>query len=236
VVEALARGGVPAERIRLLRSSIDPAAVRPTRARDQVRAELGAPADAAVLLTLGALVRRKGLDVLLAALARLAARGVEPLCWLGGDGPERAALEKRAAKLGLAPRVRFLGPRRDVGDLLAAADVLVMPSRREGLGVAALEAMAAGTPIVASNVGGLGEAVVEGRTGLLVPPADADALAAALGRMLGDGALRARCAAEGPRRIDEGFHVERMVDGYEELYREVLAEPGAGASKPRQRA
>ncbi|MBI5431738.1 MAG: glycosyltransferase family 4 protein [Planctomycetes bacterium] len=230
VVRALERGGVPKERIRLIWSSIDPAALAPRRSREELRAELGVPADALVLLTLGALVPRKGIDVLLAALAELEEESVRPLLWVGGDGDARAKLEKRAKKLRLAERVRFLGARRDVGDLLAAADVFVMPSRREGLGVAALEAMSASLPLVASNVGGLGEAVVDGRTGLLVPPEDVSALAAALKRMLADAPFRASCAAEGPRRILEGFHVDQMVAGYEALYRELLAEPSAGAS------
>jgi glycosyltransferase involved in cell wall biosynthesis len=119
--------------------------------------------------------------------------------------------------------VRFLGVRDDIGDLLAAADVVVLPSRREGLGNAALEAMGAGRAVVASAVGGLGEAVVDGRTGLLVPAEDAPALAAALERVVRDPDLRNRLAAEGPRRIAEGFLPEQMVSAYERLYQDVLA-------------
>jgi glycosyltransferase involved in cell wall biosynthesis len=224
VARALEAGGVPPERIRLIWSSIDPAKLAPVRSRDDVRAELGAKPDELVLLALGALVRRKGLDVLLDALAELERKDLRPLLWLGGEGDARPKLEKQAKTLGLAQRVQFLGSRRDVADLLAGSDVFVMPSRREGLGVAALEAMAAGKPLVASNVGGLGEAVVDGSTGLLVPPDDAVALAAALERLLGDRDLRARCGAAGPERIRFTFHVDRMVASYETLYREVLAE------------
>jgi glycosyltransferase involved in cell wall biosynthesis len=230
VEEALRRGRVPAERIRLISSSIDPAKLAPTRDRDALRVELGAPADALVVLTLGALVPRKGLDVLLDALAALAERDVRPHLWIGGDGEARAKLEKRAKKLGLADRVRFLGSRSDVADLLAACDVFAMPSRREGLGVAALEALACGRPIVASNVGGLGHVVVDGRNGLLVPPGDVAALSGALGRLLTDAAFRERAGAEGPRRIREGFHVDQMVAGYEALYREVLGESEGAAA------
>jgi glycosyltransferase involved in cell wall biosynthesis len=99
-----------------------------------------------------------------------------------------------------------------------------MPSRAEGLGVAALEAMAAGRAVVASRVGGLGEAVVHERTGLLVPPDDAPALAAALLALVEDADLRARYSAAGPGRVAEGFLAEQMVDAYEALYREVLEE------------
>lgn len=233
VVRALERGGVPAERVRLIWSSIDPQTLVPARPREELRAELEAPPAAPVVLTLGALVPRKGLDVLLDALAKLPARDPAPCLWICGEGEARGKLEKRAAKLGLAPRVRFLGARGDVADLLAACDLLAMPSRREGLGVAALEAMAAGRAVVASNVGGLGEAVVDGRTGLLVPPEDVDALAAALERLIGDADFRARCGAEGRKRIGEGFHVDQMVSSYEALYREVLERPAEpAATKP----
>jgi len=124
----------------------------------------------------------------------------------------------------LGPRVKLLGRREDVGDLLAACDAFVLPARREGLGVSALEAMYARRAVVASRVGGLADAVVEGRTGLLVPPDDAEALARALTRIVDDAELRARLGANGPERVAEGFLPEQMVAAYVALYREVLAE------------
>jgi glycosyltransferase involved in cell wall biosynthesis len=216
VLARLAQAGVPAVRTRLIWSSVDPARLAPTRPAAELRAELGAAPDDVVLLALGALVERKGFDLLLAAFAGLPARA---RLWIAGEGPERAAL---AARLGA--RARLLGQRTDVPDLLAACDVFVMPSRAEGLGVAALEAMAAGRAVVASRVGGLGEAVVHERTGLLVPPDDAPALAAALLALVEDADLRARYSAAGPGRVAEGFLAEQMVDAYEALYREVLEE------------
>jgi glycosyltransferase involved in cell wall biosynthesis len=120
--------------------------------------------------------------------------------------------------------VRFLGRRSDTADLLGACDVLAVPSRHEGLGVAALEAMGAGRAVVASAVGGLAGAVVHGRTGLLVPPDDPQALARALGQVLGDDALRAALGREGMRRVAEAFSPEQMVDSYVRLYDKVLDE------------
>jgi glycosyltransferase involved in cell wall biosynthesis len=230
VAAQLARGGVPAERIRTIPSAVDPAALLPSRPREATRAAEGAPPDAPVLLALAALVRRKGLDVLLDALALVpfGPGSPAPHLWIAGDGPERAALEGQARRLCLGDRVRFLGRREDAPDLLAACDAFVLPSRQEGLGVAALEAMAAGRPVVATRVGGLGDAVVDGRTGLLVPPDDAKALAEALVRLLASPTLRAELSAEGPKRIAEGFLAEQMVDAYEALYREVLAERRPG--------
>jgi glycosyltransferase involved in cell wall biosynthesis len=107
--------------------------------------------------------------------------------------------------------------------------VFVLPSRQEGLGVAALEAMARSRPVVASAVGGLAEIVIPERTGLLVRPGDAAVLAAALERLLADPGLARRLGAAGAARVAERFLAEQMVSAYEALYREILAEHGAGA-------
>lgn len=218
----LARGGVPDDRLRTIPSAVDPARLVRTRPAAAVRAELAVAEGRLLVLALGALVPRKGFDVLLEALARVADAPWELA--IGGEGPERGALLARADSLGIGPRVRLLGRREDVPDLLGAADLVAMPSRREGLGVAALETLAVGRPLVASAVGGLGEAVVEGESGLLVPPGDVEALAAALRRLLDDGALRARLAAGGPARVAQGFLATQMVAAYRRLYEEILAE------------
>lgn len=220
VARRLDEGGVPVERVRTIHSSIDPHAVEPRVGRDALRSSEQVPENAVLLLVLANLVPRKGIDVLLEALVGL---DPAPLLWIGGEGPERSALESQAQRLGLAECVHFLGRREDTGDLLAACDVFVMPSRLEGLGVAALEAMAAGRPVVASRVGGLAELVVHERTGLLVPPDDAPALQRALGRVLDDGGLREALGAEGPARIAEGWLAEQMVAAYEALYLELLS-------------
>ncbi|HSP95879.1 MAG TPA: glycosyltransferase family 4 protein [Candidatus Dormibacteraeota bacterium] len=222
IVEQLVAGGVPRQRIVLIPSAVDPRRVQPRLSAAAVRAARGVGADEVVLLSIAALVRRKGIDVLLEALAALARRGLRPRLWVAGDGPERAALAAQGERHGVAAQVDWLGQRDDVGDLLAAADVFVLPSRAEGLGVAALEAMAAGRPVVASAVGGLAESVIEGRSGLLVPPGDAVALGAALERLLHEPALRAALGGAGPARVGEGFLAQQMVEAYERLYRDVL--------------
>jgi glycosyltransferase involved in cell wall biosynthesis len=222
VVDCLIDGGVSRSGISVIPSAVDPARVRARQGRDDVRRALAAPADDCVVLAISALVRRKGLDVLIEAMAALRGGGLRPVLWIAGDGEEHAALEAHSQRLGVGDQVRLLGHRDDVGDLLAGCDVFVLPSRREGLGIAALEAMAAGRPVIASAVGGLGDAVVHERTGLLVPPDDAPALAAALARLLTDRGLRERLGAAGPQRVAEGFLPEQMVDAYERLYRDVL--------------
>ena len=223
IAERLAEGGVPRGRTVTIPSSVDPDSVAPRAGRAATRRAHGLADDVPLLLTLAALFRRKGIDVLLHALSKLETREPAPRLWIGGEGPERAALEQLARSLGLGDRVVFLGRRDDPGDLLAACDVFVMPSRQEGLGVAALEALAASRPVVASRVGGLADVIVHERTGLLVPPEDATALARALGRLLDDAPLREKLGTEGPRRIAEGWLPQQMVAGYASLYARVLA-------------
>jgi len=217
----LLEGGVPRARLVRIASSVAAAELVPLRPREETRRALGLAPDDVVVLTLAALVARKGLDLLLAAVAAQDARCV---LLVAGDGPERAALVARAQALGLGPRARFLGARDDKAELLAACDVFALPSRAEGLGVAALEAMAAGRAVLATRVGGLGEAVRDDETGLLVPPEDVPALTAALARLVREPALRARLGAAGPARVADGFAAEEMVRAYEQLYRAVLAE------------
>jgi glycosyltransferase involved in cell wall biosynthesis len=226
VARRLEQGGVARARLATIPSAVDPARLVTTKSRAVIRAELGLGERDFVVLTLAALVARKGVDVLLDACARHE-RAIVLL--VAGDGPERAGLERRAHELGLGNGARFLGPRADKAELLEACDVFALASRAEGLGVAALEAMACSRPVVASAVGGLAEAVVHERTGLLVPPGDAGALAAALRRLHDDRELVARFGAEGPRRVREGYLAEQMVAAYESLYRAVLAE---GAARP----
>jgi glycosyltransferase involved in cell wall biosynthesis len=218
------KGGVPREKITTIHSAVDPAALAPKVDRASVRRALGASDAELVLCAAASLVARKGLDVLIDALAILTERGRTPTAWIAGEGPARRELEEQCARASLDERVVFLGARRDVPDLIAAADVFVHPAHREGLGIAALEAMALSRPVVASRVGGLAESVVDGRTGLLVPPGDARALADALERVITDASLRASLGAAGPARVAEGFLAEQMVETYERLYRDVLAE------------
>jgi glycosyltransferase involved in cell wall biosynthesis len=173
--------------------------------------------DGPILGSIGRLDRQKGYDVLLVALARLPdARLV-----LVGDGPERNALERLAGELGVRPRVHFAGRRADARDQLSAFDVFVLPSRFEGFPLAILEAMLAGVPVVATSVGSVAEAVLDGVTGSLVAPDDPGALTDALGRLLADVSARARLGKAG-RRHALGFTQASMTAAYEALYSELV--------------
>ena len=209
---ALIRVGVRAERIRVVPSGIDAGALAaPPAARAAVRREWGLGDDEVAVVALGALEVRKGHAVLLAAAAGLASAAPRLRYVFCGEGRQAKALAGAAAALDGA--ARLVGFRRDVAACLAAADIVALPSLQEGLGVAALEAMAASRPVVASRVGGLAEAVVHEETGLLVPPGDPTALAAALARLARDPDLRARLGAAGHARVLARYTATRMAEG-----------------------
>jgi glycosyltransferase involved in cell wall biosynthesis len=209
---ALVRAGVRADRIRVVPSGVDPAAFEASSAsRTATRAAWGAGDAHVVVMLPGVLEPRKGHAVLLAAATRLASTAPD-LCYVFcGAGDQADALRAAAAPLGDA--VRFAGFQRDMAPCFAAADIVVLPSFKEGLGVAALEAMAARRAVLGSRVGGLAEAIVDGETGLLVPPGDAEALAAGILRLARDPALRARMGAAGHARVRARFTTAHMADG-----------------------
>jgi glycosyltransferase involved in cell wall biosynthesis len=138
---------------------------------------------------------------------------------LVGDGPELDAVASALDRMGLSRRVQLLGARADVPDLLASSDIFVLSSRSEGFPVSVLEAMAAGLPVVATDVGGVAEAVEEGETGFLVPAGDSEALARGLERLLVDGELRHRLGAAGRARARSHFDVSPYRAAYAALYR-----------------
>jgi glycosyltransferase involved in cell wall biosynthesis len=213
---ALRRAGVADARLRVVPSGVDVAACTAAPgAGAALRDAWGLGAEDVAVVLVGVLERRKGHHVLLEAARTLPPRVRLVFC---GTGSAEAALRTAAASLG--GRVVFAGFQPDVAPCLAAADVVVLPSLAEGLGVAALEGMAAGRPVVASRVGGLAEVVVDGETGLLVAPGDAAGLAAALARMAADPALRARCGAAGRDRVLARYTRARMADGTLACYSE----------------
>jgi len=188
----------------------------------RVRAEFGIEERDCVLLAVGTLERHKGHRVLLEALARLASAGVAApwkLIIAGGRGGDQhqAMLDYIRAN-GLSERVHIVLNRSDIADLLALADVFVMPSLWEGLPMALLEAMLARKAIVASATAGIPEAIVDGREGLLVPPGDASALADALRLVLADPARRATLGEAAAARANRDFTVAVMGDRYQALY------------------
>jgi glycosyltransferase involved in cell wall biosynthesis len=208
----------PQERIRVILNGIRLIPMDRAEAGARLRAELGTDAGTLLIGAAGHVARRKGFDVLLDAFARAGLPDARVVAV--GDGPELEALRTQAAALGIADRVHWLGRRDDVAGVLAGCGVFVLPSRNEGMANVMLEAMAAGTPVIASDISGVRTALGADDTGApagwIVPPEDADALAAALrevATLLRDdpAALRAR-ADEALRCVRERFSVERMVE------------------------
>nr|WP_319934246.1 glycosyltransferase [Lichenihabitans sp. Uapishka_5] len=188
------------------------------RERAAVRQDFGIDDARPVLLNVARFTPQKDHATLIAALPALLRRHPDAELWLAGTGPLEAATRQAVVAAGLDDAVRFLGHRSDVPDLLAAADLFVLPSRFEGLPLAVLEAMAAGRAVVATAVGGTDEAVADGHTGRLVPPGDPAALANAIAATLAPGCAQ-RFGDAGRVRYAEAFTAARMADDTATLYR-----------------
>lgn len=210
--------GASARKIVQIYNGVDERKFRPA---EGVRAD-----EPLVVGTVGRLQEIKGQPVLVAAVARLLERLPEAArrlrVRLVGDGPLRATLEREIATRNLGNVVELAGERSDVADVMRGFDVFVLPSLGEGISNTILEAMACGLPVVATAVGGNTELVAHGETGTLVPPNDADALAAALAAYLEDPALRRRHGNAARDVVERRFALERMVERYRALYRDAL--------------
>lgn len=199
--------GIPAERVNI------------NRDRESVRQELNICPGAQMLLSTGRLAEQKGLEYLLPAL-QLINRDSSATFKLvfAGEGPLKSELEKLADDLGVRKQVRFLGFRNDIGDLLAASDIVVFPTLHEGLSIALLEAMAAGKPIVTTTIGSNLEATHQGQAALLVPARNVEALAKAIITLVSNPSLRLLKSAKAKELFLQHYTEARMLDGYRTQY------------------
>lgn len=208
-------------RVVTIADGVAPPAAR--RGPGALRRELGIPADARVVGSVGRLAGQKRFDRLARAVALLPP---DVHLLIAGEGEEEGALRSLAAELGLAGRLHLPGFRGDVGDVLAAMDVFAVSSDREGMANSMLEAMAAGLPVVSTDVSGAREAL-DGGAGVVVERSEA-ALAEALGRLLADAALRERHGAAARLRAEGRFGAERFLDAWEALLRDGVRTRGGG--------
>jgi len=221
--QVAALGMAPEGKLVTIYSGLDFEACRPRRSPAETRRALGLEGAWPIVGTVGYLVEAKAHHYLVDATARLVARYPRLALLLCGEGPTRPRLERQIRDLGLEGHVRLLGERDDVADLLGVLDVFAMSSRREGVGRALSEAMYRGLPVVSTAVAGVSELVVHGETGLLVPPHDPDALAAAIDRVLSEPDLAGRMAAAAHRRARDLMSLDRMIGDLARLYDRIVA-------------
>jgi glycosyltransferase involved in cell wall biosynthesis len=244
VADALVRSGVDRDRVAIIASGVDCNRFRPPTVseREHARSELGLAAEDIAVGAVGMIEPRKGLRYLIEAMALLRAdaeeagpadesgRVIVPIsshhrgirCFIAGGGTLADEIGAQISRERLGDVVRLMGMIDDSRALLWALDIFVMPSLQEGLGVAALEAMACGLPVIASGVGGLADAVVDRATGIQVPAGDANVIAHAIARVAVEPELRVAMGAAGRLRVSENYGMEAMACGTLELYRACL--------------
>jgi glycosyltransferase involved in cell wall biosynthesis len=227
--------GYDAAKIVVIRNGVDLSRFEAPPDRGQLRHELGLPPETPLVAVVSRLTRFKGLEQFLDAVAILAPQFPSArFLMVGETAPMETAylttLRAHAQRLGIGNRVIFTGIRSDVPALLASVDVAVMPSLNEALSNVLLESMAAGAPLVATRVGGTPEALIDGESGLLVPPGDPAALAAGVATLLRNTELGTRFGHAARHRIATEFSVGKMVQATEQLYVDLLAK-GRGARR-----
>jgi glycosyltransferase involved in cell wall biosynthesis len=219
------RAGLPPSRYTVIPNGVDAEAfARDAQARRRLRQQWELADEQVLLAYVGRLDYEKGIDVLLATASHLAARGQAVHLVIAGDGPKRRHVENFIAHGEGGRQCRWLGHVQDVRGVLSASDGLVMPSRWEGFGLAAAEAMACSLPVIASDVPGLRDLVTPGRTGVLVERNDAVALAEAIEDLVGDAARRQAMGQAGRARIAKDFPLSAMIEAHEQLYLQVAAD------------
>jgi glycosyltransferase involved in cell wall biosynthesis len=217
--------GIPADKVLVLPTAYIPHRVN---APTDIRAELGLPASAPVIAVAATLRVEKALEVMISALAEVRAQFPDAHLVIAGDGPRREGLERQVASMGLTGNVHLIGERRDVTGILKTVDVGALSSDWEGMPLFVLECMSNGTPVVATEVGGLPEMIQHDRTGLLVPPRDPAALARAISALLADPERRRRLAAAAQERM-HAFTIDAVSGRFADLYEQLVS---AAAPEP----
>jgi glycosyltransferase involved in cell wall biosynthesis len=220
--QVLAWYGLDPRRVRVVHNGVDVERFRPGVSREEAKRRLGLPPDTFTVVTTSRLDPENGHRFLFEAMGPLLP-GRKLCLLLVGTGRGEAEVRAAAERSGVAPVTTFTGLRRDVPDLLAAADVYVAPMLQTGFSHAVLEAMAMACPVVVTDVGGTLEAVIDDRDGLIVPPADARALRAALVRLFDDAALRKRLGSAAREAVLARFTTTHFVAGVQGLYEELVS-------------
>jgi glycosyltransferase involved in cell wall biosynthesis len=230
--EVLIQSGLKPEQVTTIRTAINLSQFAPCEKNQQLLKELNFPPECAIIGIVARLTERKGFKNLFEAVKLLIDEGRNLRCLVVGGGASTekiAALNNHAASLGISPYILLTGRRSDIPDILSLLDVFILPSLAEGLGRSMLEAMAAGRPIVATTVGGIPEAIEDGKSGLLVPPDDSRALAQAIALLLDNPEKAQELGRASRKRAELLFDQTKMIDGICALYEELIAngQPGS---------
>jgi len=217
--------GVPLRKLGLIYNGVDIARIRDSGSRQATRASLGLTPTTLALVIVANLIPYKGHRDLIDALRQCQAQLPEPwhLLIVGRDDGIASELQAHAAKAGIAENISLLGARHDVPNLLEACDIGLLCSHQEGFSNAILEGMAAGLPMIVTDVGGNAEAVLDGQTGIVVPARDPKHIAEAIVCLANNASMRADLGAAARRRLEEHFSLDHCVGSYDELYRTLLA-------------
>ncbi|MDW8105995.1 MAG: glycosyltransferase family 4 protein [Armatimonadota bacterium] len=221
VKQGLERGGVPAERVTVVRGGIDLERFEKLPRKEAMREQFFVSDVRPILLCVGRFVPHKGFDIAVRAMERIWTVFPDADLWLAGDGPDNVRLVKLVARCSRPHHVRFFGYWSAVEELYAAADVLLAPARDAGLGLAVMEAIACGLPVVATDIPPMRCLVEQERTGLLVPPENPEALAAAALRLLQDNAL-AQQLSRNALQTAERFHIRHTAAQTAQIYQGAL--------------
>lgn len=210
--------GVPTGKIEVVLPGLDLGEFEPTVERDMVRAELGVESSKHLVLYIGRLRPVKGVEYGIKAFAKALTQYPKMHMALAGEGAQRSELESLVGALGITENVSFLGVRNDLPDLLSAADSVLMPSLTEGFPRVAVEAMAAGKPVIATEVGGVPEAITHRESGILVPAKDIESMSMALVDLVRDVDLQERLRTAARMHVEQNYSVEKYVARLDEIY------------------
>jgi glycosyltransferase involved in cell wall biosynthesis len=210
--------GVQPEKVEVVLPGLDLEAFGGSEGRAAIRSELGLDTKQHLVLYIGRLRPVKGVDYGIKAFAQALSEQPDMHMALAGEGEQRQQLENLTAELGISEKVTFLGIRNYLVDVLSAADSVLMPSLTEGFPRVAIEAMASSKPVVATRVGGTPEAIIDGQTGILVPPKDIDAMASAITRLVTDTDLQSRLGSSARLRTEEHYSATSYVARLDEMY------------------
>lgn len=224
VRDELIRSGIAATHVTAVPTGVDFGRFERSTVQPSLRTELGLAVETVLVGTIAILRKGKGHHHLLEAASQVLARMPNVHFVFAGDGPQMDNLKRQAAALGVDKQVSFLGLRRDVPAVLASLDMFVLPTRREALGTSYIEAQAMGVPVIGSRVGGVPETMIEGETGLLVPPENPAALAAAILELAADPTRRRAMGESGAAFVRERYSVDGMVEGMLAVYRRQIGE------------